>query len=62
MILAALDKFINNVFWRNRPVHEDKVFMLNAVLLERSFVIFRIVKADDLAHLQMLEDVNIAAS
>jgi len=36
--------------------------MLNAVLLERSFVIFRIVKADDLAHLQMLEDVNIAAS
>lgn len=60
VLLAAFNEPVHNILGRHGPVHKDEVLMLNAVLLERVLVILGVVQPDDLRHLEVLEDVDVA--
>jgi hypothetical protein len=62
VLLTAADKFIDNVLWGNRAIHEDEIFVIDTVSSKRVFIVLGVIKAHHLADLQVLKNINVARS
>ena len=62
MLFAAFHEFVHDVLRGNRTIHEDEIFVVDAVFSERIFVVLRVIQSHHLAHLQMLKYINVARS
>jgi hypothetical protein len=58
--LARAQELVDDVLGRDGAIHKEHVFVLNALVCEAAMVVLRIVETDDLAHLEVLKDVDVA--
>jgi hypothetical protein len=59
LIFTDSQKFIYNFVGRSASVDEKEVCMLNAVLQEPVFVVFNIIKSNDVSYAKVLENLNV---
>lgn len=62
MTLAGIQKIVNNVGGRSRPVNKNHVVMGNASLLKLSLVVLRLVQSDDSRNFQMFKYLGVTGS
>jgi hypothetical protein len=60
VLLTATDKFVNNILWWNRTVHENKILVIDFIFGKRIFIVFWVIKSNNFSHFEMVENVYIA--
>lgn len=61
VFLATGDEPVDDLLWRHRTVNEDQILVLNTTVDEGTRVVLRVVEAHNLRHIEVLENVHVAA-